>query len=72
MRYLEGMEKRQREYIDQRMQGLREYIDERTHDSETRIVRAFGAYQESAGGSYGVPGGTRQVFSADPALKRWA
>ena len=37
-RYLEGMEKR-----------LREYIDERTHDSETRIVRAFGAYQESAG-----------------------
>jgi hypothetical protein len=72
LRYLEGMEKRQREYIDQRMQGLREYIDERTHDSETRIVRAFGAYQESAGGSYGVPGGTRQVFSADPALKRWA
>jgi hypothetical protein len=69
---LEGMEKRQREYLDQRMQGLREYIDERTHDSETRIVRAFGAYQESAGGSYGVPGGTRQVFSADPALKRWA
>jgi len=72
LRYLEGMEKRQREYLDQRMQGLREYIDERTHDSETRIVRAFGAYQESAGGSYGVPGGTRQVFSADPALKRWA
>jgi hypothetical protein len=72
LRYLEGMEKRQREYLDQRMQGLREYIDERTHDSETRIVRAFGAYQESAGGSYGVPGGTRQVFSADPTLKRWA
>jgi hypothetical protein len=38
LRYLEGMEKR-----------LREYIDERTHDAETRIVRAFGAYQESAG-----------------------
>ena len=38
VRYLEGMEKR-----------LREHIDERTHDSETRIVRAFGAYQESAG-----------------------
>ena len=35
--YLEGMENR-----------LREYIDERTHDAETRIVRAFGAYQESA------------------------
>jgi len=28
--------------------GLREYIDERTHDAETRIVRAFGAYQESS------------------------
>jgi len=38
IRYLEGMEKR-----------LREHIDERTHDSGTRIVRAFGAYQESAG-----------------------
>jgi hypothetical protein len=37
-RYLEGMEKR-----------LREYIDERTHDSETRIVRAFGAYQQANG-----------------------
>jgi len=53
LEYLGGMEKRQREYIDERMQGLenrlREYIDERTHDSETRIVRAFGAYQESAG-----------------------
>jgi hypothetical protein len=36
--YLEGMEKR-----------LREYIDERTHDSETRIVRAFGAYQQANG-----------------------
>jgi hypothetical protein len=47
-RYLEGMEKRLREYIDQRILALREYIDERTHDSETRIVRAFGAYQESA------------------------
>ena len=50
-RYLEGMEKRQREYIDERTREtenrLREYIDERTHDAETRIVRAFGAYQES-------------------------
>jgi hypothetical protein len=26
---------------------LRGYIDERTHHAETRIVRAFGAYQES-------------------------
>lgn len=25
-----------------------EYIDGRTHDAETRIVRAFGAYQQSA------------------------
>src|SRR5271165_1312367 len=49
LRHLEGMEKRLREYIDQRTQSLREYIDERTHDAETRIVRAVGAYQESAG-----------------------
>ena len=53
LQYLEGMEKRLREYIDERAhqveERLREYIDERTHDSETRIVRAFGAYQESAG-----------------------
>jgi len=78
LRYLEGMEKRLREHIDQRAldtekrlreyvderilelreyiderindteRRLREYIDERTHDAETRIVRAFGAYQESA------------------------
>ncbi len=53
-----------REYVDERTQGLREYIDERTrnlrddireyvdersHDAETRIVRAFGACRESAG-----------------------
>ena len=37
-KYLEGMEQR-----------LREHIDERTHDSETRIVRAFGAYQQANG-----------------------
>jgi len=52
LQHLEGMEKRLREHIDERTLGLenrlREYIDERTHDSETRIVRAFGAYQESA------------------------
>jgi hypothetical protein len=52
-RYLEGMEKRLREYIDGRTHDLetrlREYIDERTHDAETRVVRAFGAYQESSG-----------------------
>ncbi len=45
--FLEGMERRLREYIEERSQTLREYIDERTHDAETRIVRAFGAYQES-------------------------
>jgi hypothetical protein len=38
-----------REHIDQREQALREHIDERTHDAETRIVRAFGAYQQSNG-----------------------
>jgi hypothetical protein len=42
-----------REYIDERTRNLRddirEYVDERSHDAETRIVRAFGAYQESAG-----------------------
>jgi DNA repair exonuclease SbcCD ATPase subunit len=40
-----------REYTDERSHDLenrlREYIDERSHDVETRIVRAFGAYQES-------------------------
>ena len=35
--YLEGMEKR-----------LREYIDKRIQNTETRIVRAFGAYQQSS------------------------
>jgi hypothetical protein len=57
LRYLEGMEKRLREYIDERTLGLREYIDERTlglreyidertHDAETRIIRAFGTCHE--------------------------
>jgi len=40
-----------REYIDGRLekteQRLREYVDERTYDAETRIVRAFGAYQQA-------------------------
>jgi hypothetical protein len=39
------LERRIREYIDQRTQQFHEHIDERTHDTETRIVRAFGAYQ---------------------------
>ena len=48
VRYLEGVEKRLGERIDETERRLREYIDKRTHDSETRIVRAFGAYQEAA------------------------
>ncbi len=42
---LEAMERR----AEERVQELREYIDVRTHDAETRIVRAFGAYQQSSG-----------------------
>ena len=49
---VEQTEARLREYIDERAvkteERLREYIDERTHDAERRIVRAFGAYQQSA------------------------
>jgi hypothetical protein len=63
-KFLDAMERRLREHTDERTQGLREYIDERIHtlrddireyvderwhDAETRIVRAFGAYQECAG-----------------------
>ncbi len=54
--FFEAMERRaeQRERepwnsLEQRLQQLREYIDERTHDAETRIVRAFAAHQESSG-----------------------
>lgn len=42
---LDAMERR----AEQREQALREYIDERSHDTETRIVRAFGAYKEANG-----------------------
>lgn len=45
---LNEVESRLREHMDERENRLREYIDERTHDAETRIVRAFGAYQQSA------------------------
>ena len=38
-----------KQYLDSMETRLREYIDERTHDAETRIVRAFGAYQETSG-----------------------
>jgi hypothetical protein len=38
------------EDMERRIVGdLRESIDERTRDAEIRIVRAFGAYQQSAG-----------------------
>jgi hypothetical protein len=46
--FLEGIEQRLRERIDGAETRLRKYIDERTHDAETRIVRAFGAYQDSS------------------------
>ncbi len=46
--HIDERENRLREHIDERENRLREYIDERTHDAETRIVRAFGAYQQSA------------------------
>lgn len=36
-----------REYIDERTTNLHEYIDERTHDAETRLLRAFGDYQQA-------------------------
>ncbi len=45
---LNEVESRLREHIDVREKRLRAYIDERTHDAETLIVRAFGAYQQSA------------------------
>ena len=45
---LNNVESRLREHIDERENRLRDYIYERTHDAETRIVRAFGAYQQSA------------------------
>ncbi len=47
--HIDQREQALREHIDQREQTLREYIDERTHDAETRIVRAFGAYQQANG-----------------------
>jgi hypothetical protein len=31
------------------VQQLKEYIDERTHDAETRLLRAFSDYNNSAG-----------------------
>ena len=34
-------------YVDQRTGEIKEYVDERTHDAETRLLRAFGDYQEA-------------------------
>ncbi len=34
--------------FDAGIQQLKEYIDERTHDAETRLLRAFGDYNNSA------------------------
>ena len=34
--------------IRQLTEQLKEYIDERTHDAETRLLRAFSDYNESA------------------------
>jgi hypothetical protein len=42
--FLEAMEHRAEQREQQLRKDLTEYIDERTHDAETRIVRAFGAY----------------------------
>jgi hypothetical protein len=38
-------------YIDERAQQLQGYIDERTHDAETRLLRAFGDYQQAQAGA---------------------
>ena len=34
--------------LDAGLQNLKEYIDERTHDAETRLLRAFADYNNSA------------------------
>ncbi|MDQ2843934.1 MAG: hypothetical protein M3Y72_23430 [Acidobacteriota bacterium] len=36
------------EELQGQLQGLRDYIDERTHDAETRLLRAFADYNENA------------------------
>jgi hypothetical protein len=46
--FLEGTERRLREGI---VGEFREYIDERTHDAETRLVRAFGVYSKARSAS---------------------
>jgi hypothetical protein len=34
--------------LDEKVQALREYVDERTHDAETRLLRAFSDYNNSS------------------------
>ncbi len=35
------------EMFSNQTQQIKEYIDERTHDAETRLLRAFGDYQQA-------------------------
>ncbi len=44
---LNGLEQRLKEYIGSGEKRLTEYIDERTHDAETRLLRAFTDYQQA-------------------------
>jgi hypothetical protein len=45
---LNALEERLSERIGSLETHLREYIDERTHDAETRLLRAFSDYNNSA------------------------
>jgi len=40
------MDEELKAYLEGIKQEILEHIDERTHDAETRIVRAFGAYED--------------------------
>ena len=48
---LMSFEERVTKLLEERLAGmskeLREYIDERTHDAETRLLRAFSDYQHA-------------------------
>lgn len=45
---LDALEERLLERIGNLLTGIKEYIDERTHDAETRLLRAFSDYNNSA------------------------
>lgn len=49
---LDALEQRLGERIDERTQQLQGYIDERTHDAETRLLRAFSDYQQAQATRY--------------------